>query len=71
MAELVIYKSYKELELDGKINIPSIQRDIIPNQIRNMIEHIKERYIKGKEPIFGNIDFIKLDNKKKGRSTIS
>jgi 5-methylcytosine-specific restriction endonuclease McrA len=48
-------------EIGDKVNVPSIQRDLIPKQVEAMRIHINERRLRSKEPIFGAIDLVKLN----------
>lgn len=56
---LKTYPSYSELK---NINIPSVQRDLIPQQVAKMRIHIQERLAKNKEPIFGAIILAETGN---------
>jgi hypothetical protein len=60
----IIYKKFNSfLELESKLYIPSIQRDVIPQHVKNMRSHIQEYAKKGKEPIFSAVDIVLLDSK--------
>jgi hypothetical protein len=50
-------------EIDGKVFIPSIQRDLMPTQVDKMKTHIIQRKSVQKEPIFGAIDIVNFNNK--------
>lgn len=55
------YKRYGSFaELQEFIEIPDIQRDLMPKQVHSMKLHIKDRVEKGLEPIFGTIDLASV-----------
>jgi len=60
----VIHKRFNScLELSLNLFIPSIQRDVIPSHVEDMRVHIRDSVKAKKEPIFGAIDLVHLDNK--------
>jgi hypothetical protein len=60
----IIYKKFNScLELESNLYIPSIQRDIIPQHVQEMRNHIQDYAKKGKEPIFSSVDIAILDSR--------
>lgn len=55
------YKRYSSyLELHNNIEIPDIQRNVIPKQVHNMELYIQECINKSIEPVFGTLDLVSI-----------
>lgn len=57
------YSSYNELH--SIIEIPDIQRNVIPKQVHNMELYIQECITKSMEPVFGTIDLVSIKGDQK------
>src|SRR5665213_3183324 len=49
-------------EIKDLVHVPSIQRDLLEDHVEAMRIHINERRERNKQPIFGAIDLVKLNN---------
>ena len=60
------YKRYSSyLELHSIIEIPDIQRNVIPKQVHNMELYIQECITKSIEPVFGTLDLVSIKGDQK------
>ena len=57
--EIRTFNSYTEL--DGQVNTPSIQRELMDNHVQSLVDHIIRRAAQGLEPVFGALDLVKFD----------
>ena len=59
--EIRRYASYNDIS--GRVDVPSIQRSLDPERVAKIRNHIEQRVLNNKEPIFGAIDLCQLDGR--------
>jgi len=58
---IATYKRYSSyMELESFIEVPDIQRSLMPKQVNNMELYIQECVDKSTEPVFGTIDLVQI-----------
>ena len=59
--EIRRYASYNDI--NGRVDVPSIQRSLDLERVAKIRNHIEQRVLNNKEPIFGAIDLCQLDGR--------